>query len=154
MGNIRSLSVFLATATAAGFGAATGAQAFKRIDYLVIGGGPAGLVLTEQLSRHPGKNVVLLEAGPDSINDPLVNSESIQSPSRHLTCIKSLTSMFLSPFISTRILPAYSCAKLELYHGAGLQLGWSRPRYRTRQTARRRLWRQWNGVLSGRFLCF
>ena len=89
MGYARSLSAFLATVVAAGLGAATDAQAFKRVDYLVIGGGPAGLVLAEHLSRHPGKNVVLLEAGPDSINDPLVNSESIENRTRHLTITKS-----------------------------------------------------------------
>ncbi|KJK79812.1 hypothetical protein H634G_04051 [Metarhizium anisopliae BRIP 53293] len=44
------------------------------VDYLIIGGGPAGLVLAEKLSRNPRKHIVLLEAGPDSINDSLVNT--------------------------------------------------------------------------------
>jgi NADPH-dependent 2,4-dienoyl-CoA reductase/sulfur reductase-like enzyme len=43
-------------------------------DYLIVGGGPAGLVIAEQLTRNPHVHVVLLEAGPDSSLDPLVTS--------------------------------------------------------------------------------
>jgi choline dehydrogenase-like flavoprotein len=35
-------------------------------DYVIIGGGPAGFVLAEQLSQDPKVKVVLLEAGPDT----------------------------------------------------------------------------------------
>lgn len=45
------------------------------LDYVIIGGGPAGLVLAEQLSRNQNVQIVLLEAGPDAINDSLVNSK-------------------------------------------------------------------------------
>jgi hypothetical protein len=44
-------------------------------DYVVVGGGPAGLVLVEQLTLHPQVSVLLLEAGPDSSLDPLVSSK-------------------------------------------------------------------------------
>ena len=37
-------------------------------DYVIIGGGPAGFVLAEQLSRNPEKTVVLLEAGSENAN--------------------------------------------------------------------------------------
>ncbi|KAF2201579.1 putative glucose-methanol-choline oxidoreductase [Delitschia confertaspora ATCC 74209] len=43
-------------------------------DYVIVGGGPAGFVLAEQLSRNPKTTVVLLEAGPDAINDTNVNT--------------------------------------------------------------------------------
>ncbi|KAI9648876.1 hypothetical protein NHQ30_003517 [Ciborinia camelliae] len=35
-------------------------------DYVIIGGGPAGFVLAEQLSKSQNISVVLLEAGPDT----------------------------------------------------------------------------------------
>ena len=47
---------------------------FNRTDYVIVGGGPAGFVLAEQLSRNPHKNVILLEAGPDGLNSSLINS--------------------------------------------------------------------------------
>lgn len=45
-------------------------------DYVIVGGGPAGFVLAEQLSQNPRTHVVLLEAGPDGINSSLINSNS------------------------------------------------------------------------------
>ncbi|CAK3866747.1 Glucose-methanol-choline oxidoreductase [Lecanosticta acicola] len=44
------------------------------IDYVVVGGGVAGLVMAEQLSRNPSVHVVLLEAGPDGTNEPNINT--------------------------------------------------------------------------------
>jgi hypothetical protein len=44
----------------------------KTWDYVIIGSGPAGFVLYEQLSEDPSKSVVLLEAGPNGAADPLI----------------------------------------------------------------------------------
>lgn len=45
-------------------------------DYVLVGGGPAGFVLAEYLTRNPKIKVVLLEAGPDSSTSSVVNSTS------------------------------------------------------------------------------
>lgn len=75
MGYDWSLRACLQVLAAASLAAAFNAQSKRQIDYLIIGGGPAGLVLAERLSQRAANNVVLLEAGPDSIDDPNVSSE-------------------------------------------------------------------------------
>lgn len=42
-------------------------------DYVVIGGGPAGCTVAERLSREHHHTVLLLEAGPDVQDDPILN---------------------------------------------------------------------------------
>ncbi|KAL8718837.1 MAG: hypothetical protein Q9225_004082 [Loekoesia sp. 1 TL-2023] len=44
-----------------------------KVDYVIVGGGPAGFVVAEQLSRNPRVRVTLLEAGPDASQDPVIN---------------------------------------------------------------------------------
>ncbi|OJD19778.1 hypothetical protein AJ78_00277 [Emergomyces pasteurianus Ep9510] len=42
-------------------------------DYVIVGGGTAGLVLAARLSEDPGTSVIVLEAGKNHLEDPRVN---------------------------------------------------------------------------------
>lgn len=66
------------------------------IDYLIVGGGPAGLVLAEQLTRNWDVKVVLLEAGPDPSLDPLVYSMLRLMPSTALI-ISTSSNLIIAP---------------------------------------------------------
>ncbi|KAI0403078.1 choline dehydrogenase [Xylaria palmicola] len=66
-----ALARFLPLAILCVAGALPGALA-KR-DYIVVGGGPAGFVVAEYLSRNPRVTVTLLEAGGDYENNDDVN---------------------------------------------------------------------------------
>ncbi|RPD56267.1 GMC oxidoreductase [Lentinus tigrinus ALCF2SS1-7] len=45
----------------------------KAFDYLIIGGGTAGLTLAARLSEDPSKSVLVLEAGGAHLNDPMID---------------------------------------------------------------------------------
>lgn len=42
------------------------------LDYLIIGGGTAGLALSARLSEDPDVKIGVLEAGNSRLNDPLI----------------------------------------------------------------------------------
>ena len=46
------------------------------VDYVIVGGGPAGFVVAEQVSRNANVTVTLLEAGPDGSQDSVINGSS------------------------------------------------------------------------------
>lgn len=41
-------------------------------DYVVVGGGTAGLTVASRLTEDPDTRVLVVEAGPDNTQDPIV----------------------------------------------------------------------------------
>ena len=68
---LNALLALAATASSQVAGRPTGS-----VDYVIVGGGPAGFVVAEQLSRNANVKVTLLEAGPDGSQDPVINGIS------------------------------------------------------------------------------
>jgi hypothetical protein len=50
----------------------------KSFDYIVIGGGTAGLALASRLTEDASKTVLVLEAGDAHIDDPIVGESARQ----------------------------------------------------------------------------
>lgn len=48
------------------------AEADKTFDYVIVGGGTAGLTLADRLTEDKDLSVLVLEAGEDHTKDPLV----------------------------------------------------------------------------------
>lgn len=48
----------------------------KRFDYIIVGTGPAGATLAHYLSEDPDNKILLIEAGTDRDNDPIVSDSA------------------------------------------------------------------------------
>lgn len=68
-----SLTTLLSVVVAASAQIETASK--KGTSYVIVGGGPAGLVLADRLSQSGVNKVTLLEAGPDTINNQLLQGD-------------------------------------------------------------------------------
>lgn len=76
MGKSKSAIGLLATLVPGVFLSTVCSASPDSIDYVIVGGGPAGVVLAESLSRDGSKQVILLEAGKETYNSTIIDSRS------------------------------------------------------------------------------
>ncbi|KAH7337844.1 alcohol oxidase [Rhizoctonia solani] len=94
--------VGLTTALQSTNGANFSSQTF---DYVVVGGGTAGLALAARLSDNPKVSVGIIEAGPYYENDPLINTPAFASQLQGNAKYDWLFKSVPQSHINNRILP-------------------------------------------------
>jgi choline dehydrogenase-like flavoprotein len=75
------------------------------LDFIIVGGGTAGLALAARLSEDDRYRVGVLEAGANKLEDPLVNvptlyMQAVATPEYDWT-LKSVPQVYFSPFRSS-----------------------------------------------------
>jgi choline dehydrogenase len=86
---------------------------FKPVDFVVVGGGTAGLVLAARLSEDPNVTVAIIEAGKSRLDDPNILMPAMmpalyaESPD-YDWCFKSESQVFLSTKIYDCVLTYYA----------------------------------------------
>lgn len=113
-------------------------------DYLIVGGGTAGLVAACRLSENPDISVVVLESGPDRTRDP-----QVQNPGAWHSLSGSDLDWKLKIVPQVRVPHGLSCNKVELTSVS--KPGWPQ-QPRTRPSSWEGTWwfvcYQWTGIRS------
>jgi choline dehydrogenase-like flavoprotein len=85
----------------------------KPVDFVIVGGGMAGLVLAARLSEDPNVTVVIIEAGKSRLDDPnilmpaMMPALYVESPD-YDWCFKSEPQVFPSTKIYDCVLTYYA----------------------------------------------
>jgi choline dehydrogenase-like flavoprotein len=76
-------------------------------DYIVVGGGTAGLVVANRLTEDPNVHVLVLEAGPNRADDPRINIPALWTSLMGSEIDWQFQSV---PQVSKQIFPLFSSA--------------------------------------------